>query len=43
METTVNQDPVNLALQYAGKPTVVTPELIALDKDRVTSESNVSE
>ena len=43
METTVNQDPVNQALQYAGKPTEVTPELIALDKDRVTSESNVSE
>ena len=43
METTVNQDPVNEALQHAGESTVVTPELIALDKDRVTSESDVSE
>ena len=43
METITNQDSVNQALQYAGKPTVVTPEIIALDKDRVTSESDVSE
>ena len=36
MERIANQDPVNQALQYAGKPTVVTPEIIALDKDWVS-------
>ena len=40
MEKEVKQDPVNEALQHAGEPTVVTPELIELDKKRVTSESD---
>ena len=37
------QDPVNEALQHAGEPTVVTPELLALDQERVTSESEIPE
>ncbi|MBR4729760.1 MAG: AAA family ATPase [Prevotella sp.] len=37
------KDPVNGALQHAGEPTVVTPELLALDKERVTSESEISD
>ena len=35
-------DLVNEALQHAGEPTVVTPELIELDKDRITSESVIA-
>lgn len=36
-------DLVNEALQHAGEPTVVTPELIELDKDRITSESVIAD
>ena len=43
MKKTENQDPVNEALQHAGEPTVVTPELLALDQERVTSESEIPE
>ena len=43
MKKEVKQDPVNEALQHAGEPTVVTPELIELDKERVTSESDIPE
>jgi len=43
MEKEVIQDPVMEALQQAGEPTVVTPELIQLDQDRVTSQSNIPE
>lgn len=43
MDKINNQDPVSEALQHAGKLTEVTPELIALDKNRVTSKSNIKE
>ncbi len=43
MKKTEIQDPVNEALQHAGEPTVVTPELLALDQERVTSESEIPE
>ena len=43
MKKTEKNDPVSEALQHAGEPTVVTPELIELDNERVTSESDIPE
>ena len=43
MKKEEKKDPVNEALQHAGEPTVVTPELLALDQERVTSESEIPE
>ena len=39
--TTMTTDPIEVALQQAGEPTTVTPEVVELDKDRVTSETEV--
>ena len=35
------KDPIGVSLQHAGEATVVTPEILELDKDRVTSETYV--
>lgn len=43
MKKTEKKDQVNEAIQHAGEPTVVTPELLALDQERVTSESEIPE
>ena len=43
MDKINNQDPVSEALQHAGEPTEVTPELMDLDKNRVTSKSDIKE
>ena len=36
-------DLIGGALQQAGEPTTITPELIKLDSDRITSESEAKE
>ena len=35
-------DEIEVALQHAGEPTTVTPEVVELDKDRVTSDTEVA-
>ena len=35
------KDPICESLQHAGEATVITPEIVALDEDRVTSETHV--
>ena len=35
------KDPICEALQHAGEPTLITPDIVALDEDRVTSETHV--
>lgn len=37
------QDPIQEALQQAGEPTVITAEVVELDEDRITSDTEVSE
>ena len=36
-------DPMDGALQQAGEPTVITPELVKLDSDRITSDTDAPE
>ena len=35
-------DEIEVALQHAGEPTTITPEVVELDKDRVTSDTEVA-
>lgn len=37
------QDPIEEALQQAGEPTTITDEIIELDEDRVTSDTEIDE
>lgn len=37
------EDPMDGALQQAGEPTVITPELVKLDSDRITSDTDAPE
>ena len=37
------EDPIDGALQQAGEPTVITPELVKLDSDRITSDTDAPE
>ena len=38
-----NLDPIEAALQHAGEPTEITPEVVELDEDRVTSDTEITE
>ena len=37
------QDPILNALQQAGEPIGITDEMVELDEDRITSDTEVSE
>jgi hypothetical protein len=43
MKKEEKMDLIKEELQHAGEPTVVTPEIMSLDQNRVTSESQVEE
>ena len=41
MEKEIIKESVGEALQHAGEPTTITTEVIELDRDRVTSQTDV--